>query len=124
MGRDKNLAGHGHDAGRLRQLIESIPLAVRLFLDERVSAAAKAIPLVGVIYLVWPIDLLPDLFPALGQLDDIAVIMLALNWFIRVCPTDIVEEIRHGGQASRQSEDDDTISARYTVVDEGDASRS
>ncbi len=105
------------NVGRLRQLMGSIPLAWRLFLDDRVSAAVKAIPLVGFVYLLWPVDLLPDLFPALGQLDDIAVLLLALNWFIQACPSEVVEEIRGGDEA-------DAISARYTVIDEGERSKS
>lgn len=105
------------NTGRLRQLINSIPLAWRLFLDDRVSPAVKTIPIMGFLYLLWPIDLLPDLFPALGQLDDIAVILLALNWFIQVCPSDIVEEIRQGGRTGRSNADDDAISARYTVIE-------
>jgi len=95
----------------LSELIDKIQLAWRLFRDERVSPAVKAIPLVGLLYLVWPIDLLPDLLPGLGQLDDIAILLLALNWFVQACPRDVVEDIRSGAK---------TISARYTVVDDSE----
>lgn len=95
----------------LSELIDKIQLAWRLFRDARVSPALKVIPLVGLLYLIWPVDLLPDLLPGLGQLDDIAVLLLALNWFVRACPSDVVEEIRSGAE---------TISARYTVVDDSE----
>ena len=121
MAKDRGQTGQQLDVGRLTQLLGNIRLAFRLFLDDRVSTAAKAIPLAGLMYLIWPVDLLPDLFPALGQLDDIAVLLLALNWFIRVCPSDIVEEIRRGDSPSNDAE---TISARYTVIDDGESPKS
>lgn len=99
----------------LSELIDKIQLAWRLFRDDRISPVVKAIPLLGLVYLIWPVDLLPDLFPALGQLDDIAVLLLALNWFIHACPPDVVEDIRTGAR---------TISARYTVVDDTERSTS
>jgi uncharacterized membrane protein YkvA (DUF1232 family) len=91
------------------ELVGKIKLAWRLFRDDRVSPAVKAIPLLGLLYLIWPADFLPDLFPALGQLDDVAILVLALSWFIRACPTDVVEDLQ--GKV-------ETISARYTVVDD------
>lgn len=108
------------NVGRLAQLFDRVKLAWWLFLDDRVSTAVKAIPLVGLAYLIWPVDLLPDLFPALGQLDDIAVLLLALNAFIRACPSDLVDEIRRG---DLENDESDTISAQYTVVDDEEASQ-
>src|ERR1700737_3253345 len=43
-------------------------------------------------YVVLPIDLIPDFVPVLGQLDDLAVVLLGLDLFIRSAPPDIVEE--------------------------------
>jgi uncharacterized membrane protein YkvA (DUF1232 family) len=112
MEKDRASTGRSLTVRTLSELIDKIQLAWRLFRDDRVSPVVKAIPLVGLLYLIWPVDLLPDVFPALGQLDDIAVLLLALSWFIHACPTDVVEEIRTGAQ---------TISARYTVVDDTDS---
>lgn len=115
MANDRDSTSRPLTVRTLSELIDKIQLAWRLFRDSRVSLAVKAIPLLGLLYLIWPVDLLPDLFPALGQLDDIAVILLALNWFIHACPSDVVEEIRTGAK---------TISARYTVIDESERHRS
>jgi len=41
---------------------------------------------------VFPIDLIPDFIPVLGQLDDLAVVLLGLDFFIRSAPPDIVDE--------------------------------
>ncbi len=111
MADERDVAGRPLSVRTLTELLNRARLAWRLFRDDRISPALKAIPLVGLLYLVWPVDLLPDLFPALGQLDDLAILLLALNWFIQACPSDVVEDIRAGT---------DTISARYTVIDDHD----
>jgi uncharacterized membrane protein YkvA (DUF1232 family) len=47
--------------------------------------------LIGFGYLLWPFDLIPDV-PILGQIDDLGVIFLLLNWFVnRSMPEDIIE---------------------------------
>ncbi|MFQ5854968.1 MAG: YkvA family protein [Anaerolineae bacterium] len=115
MAEDGSSGGRPLTVRTLSKLIDRIQLAWHLFRDDRVSPAVKAIPLMGLLYLIWPLDLLPDLFPALGQLDDIAVLLLALNWFIRACPSDVVEDIRSGTK---------TISARYTVIDDSERPKS
>lgn len=77
-------------------LIRRLPTYVRLvwalLRDRRVPAAQKLI-LAGIgAYLFFPIDLIPDFVPVLGQLDDLAVVLLGLDLFIRSAPADIVEE--------------------------------
>lgn len=92
------------------EIISRVRLAWRLLLDDRVPVIVKAIPVLAILYALWPIDLIPDLFPALGQLDDIAVLLLGLNWFIQASPAGVVEAIRRG--------EDDSVAARYTYVDD------
>ncbi len=70
----------------LRVLIDQARLALRLMRDPAVPQVLKAIPVVGGIYLIWPLDILPDLIPVLGQLDDIGMVMAALGLFLKLCP--------------------------------------
>src|SRR2546423_2915313 len=84
------------DMGEVVDLIRRLPMYIRLvwalLRDGRVPAQQKLI-LVGIgAYLVFPIDLIPDFVPVLGQLDDLAVVLLGLDLFIRSAPEDIVEE--------------------------------
>ncbi len=62
----------------LPRLIRLFYLAFRLFLDGRVPAWLKLIPVGALVYTVWPLDFVPDIFPVLGQLDDLTVILLGL----------------------------------------------
>jgi uncharacterized membrane protein YkvA (DUF1232 family) len=70
-----------------------VKLYWRLFKDRRVSLRAKAILVAAALYVLSPIDFVPELFnPIFGPLDDLGVILLAARWFISLCPPDVVEE--------------------------------
>lgn len=75
----------------LRTFVQQARLAVRLAREPAVSWVARAIPIVAVLYVLSPIDLVPDVLPLLGELDDLGIVIIAVQAFIHVCPTPIVE---------------------------------
>jgi uncharacterized membrane protein YkvA (DUF1232 family) len=96
------------DVGDVVELIRRLPTYMRLvwalLRDSRVPGGQKLI-LAGIVgYLVLPIDLIPDFVPVLGQLDDIAVVLLGLDLFIRSAPQDVVDE-----HLSRIAQDKDQL---------------
>ncbi len=54
-------------------------------------AIARILPWLSLLYILWPIDVIPDFFPLLGQLDDIAVIPLLIWLALRLVPKDVRE---------------------------------
>src|SRR5256885_12096564 len=67
---------------KMRELLLFIPnlmgLLIGLLRDERVSQADKAI-LAGIImYVIVPIDIIPDFIPFIGQVDDSYLLALAI----------------------------------------------
>lgn len=72
--------------GLLRGVLAQARLALRLVREPAVPVLAKTVPVLAAAYLVWPIDLLPDIFPVLGQLDDLGIVLAALELFLRLCP--------------------------------------
>jgi uncharacterized membrane protein YkvA (DUF1232 family) len=72
--------------GLLRALLTEARIAVRLLREPAVPGLIKALPAAAALYLIWPIDILPDIFPLLGQLDDIGVVLAAVQGFIHLCP--------------------------------------
>ena len=72
--------------GLLRTLLTQARLALRLVKEPAVPTPTKLVPAVAALYLIWPIDLLPDLLPILGQLDDLGVVIAALELFLHLCP--------------------------------------
>ena len=82
----------GSAIGAVRKLPTYARLVWGLARDARVPAAQKLI-LVGVIgYLLMPLDVIPDFIPVLGQLDDVAVVLLGLDLFIKAAPDAVVDE--------------------------------
>jgi len=57
-------------------------LAVKLFFDKNVPAKNKGTLLAAIVYVVSPIDLIPDVIPVAGWVDDLIVIAMALNKFL------------------------------------------
>jgi uncharacterized membrane protein YkvA (DUF1232 family) len=79
-------------AGVLLEMVRNVRLVWRLLKDKRVAIWAKAIIPATIVYLISPIDLVPDALLGLGQLDDLAVILLGVKFFIDLCPPAIVKE--------------------------------
>jgi uncharacterized membrane protein YkvA (DUF1232 family) len=75
-------------------LFNSFRIAWRLMWDSRVPMSAKAIPVLAVLYVLSPIDILPDFVVGLGQLDDLAILLLGTQLFISMSPQDIVKRFR------------------------------
>jgi uncharacterized membrane protein YkvA (DUF1232 family) len=76
----------------VRHLPDFIKLYWRLFRDPRVFVLAKVLLVVGLVYVISPVDLLFDVLPILGWLDDAAVLVLTVGGFIRLCPPLVVQE--------------------------------
>jgi uncharacterized membrane protein YkvA (DUF1232 family) len=79
---------------RLNALWLSVRLSWSLMQDSRVPLWAKAIPVLAALYIFSPIDILPDFFLALGQIDDILILSMGLELFTKLAPMDVVEEHR------------------------------
>ncbi|MFL7790803.1 MAG: YkvA family protein, partial [Anaerolineae bacterium] len=67
-------------------------LAWRLLWDSRVPFWTKLIPPAVLLYLVSPVDFLPDAALGLGQLDDLAILLIGTKLFIELAPIEIVRE--------------------------------
>lgn len=85
-----------HDTGRavgfLAETTRQARLILRLLRDRRVPIWPKLIVPASLVYLLSPIDLLPDPILGLGQIDDFAVIVIGMKLFVELCPTHIVRE--------------------------------
>ena len=77
--------------GLLRTLLAHLRLAARLIREPRVPLLAKALPVVAALYLISPLDFVPDVIPLLGQVDDLAIVLIVLEAFLRVCPAPAVD---------------------------------
>lgn len=69
-----------------------VVLLKRLLADPRVPRKSKLILGGTVLYLVSPVDVVPDFVPGLGQLDDVVVALLALHSILNRVDAEIVVE--------------------------------
>lgn len=73
---------------------KELRLILRLMGDSRVSKFWKLLPLLGVAYLLSPVDLIPGFLPVIGQLDDLGLLLLGINLFARIAPEDVALEYK------------------------------
>ncbi len=64
--------------------------------DARTPAAPRFLPWIALLYLVFPFDIIPDLIPLLGQLDDLGVIILFCTIALQLIPRDVRRDFRRG----------------------------
>ena len=123
----------GETAGILAGIVKNARLVWRLLRDPDVPPSLKMIPPASLLYLLFPFDFLPDLALGLGQLDDIAIILLGVKLFIELCPQEIVRrhlrEMSSVSGSYRVMDDDEVtqepspsgyIEASYCVIEEGE----
>jgi uncharacterized membrane protein YkvA (DUF1232 family) len=67
-------------------------LVVALLRDDRIPWSTKGVLAVAAGYLVSPIDFIPEFIPIIGVLDDVAVIILALDIFLESVPRPLLDE--------------------------------
>jgi len=77
-----------------------VKLLGRIARDPRVSVKRKAFAAAAMIYVVSPIDLIPDFIAGIGQLDDLIVVAIALNHLIDGAGRELVEEHWDGSEDS------------------------
>ena len=70
----------------------------RLLGDARVSRPRKLLLIATVGYLAFPLDLIPDFIPVLGQLDDILLVPAGFYLVWRMIPQEVWREAQERAQ--------------------------
>src|SRR5262245_55068738 len=82
--------------GRVLDVLAHLPSLIRLywrlFRGPRVTIWPKAMLVGAFAYVILPFDLIPDVIPFVGEIDDLMIVILAARWFIQWCPPDVVHE--------------------------------
>ncbi len=80
--------------GLLRDLAEFLPACVttarRLRGNPAVPRRAKVALLVAILWVLSPIDLIPEFLPVIGPLDDVVVVVLILSYVARSIPRPVL----------------------------------
>jgi uncharacterized membrane protein YkvA (DUF1232 family) len=84
-------------ARRIKRDLAAVASAAR---DPRTPAVARIAAVLVVAYALSPIDLIPDVVPVLGLLDDVILVPLGLLLVIRLIPPEILAEHRRRADAA------------------------
>jgi uncharacterized membrane protein YkvA (DUF1232 family) len=80
--------------GMLRHAAEFLPACVitarRLRTEPAVPRRAKVALLIAVLWVLSPIDLLPEFLPVIGPLDDVVAVALLLRYAARAIPEHVL----------------------------------
>ncbi len=90
----------GQPRGRLRKLTHEalrflpnlLKLAYRLARDPRVPQVDKMVLVATIAYVIAPLDVLPDLIPFFGQIDDAYLVAVALLRLLNRTPGEVLAE--------------------------------
>lgn len=86
---------------RLKNVLLFIPnmllLSMRLLTDSRVPATERALLVGAIAYAIIPFDLIPDMIPFVGQIDDAYLIALTLLRLMERTDPKVVREHWSGG---------------------------
>lgn len=87
--------------GRMKSFLMFLPnlvsMLARMVKDPRVPTAEKALFIGAIVYVISPIDLIPDVLPFIGQTDDIYVVALCLLRLINKTDDAVVRQHWKGG---------------------------
>jgi len=86
---------------RLKSLLLFVPnmilLCGRLLTDARVPKTEKALVAGAILYAIIPLDLIPDVIPFVGQIDDAYLIAITLLRMLDRTDPNVVREHWNGG---------------------------
>ncbi|WP_139558791.1 YkvA family protein [Methylotetracoccus oryzae] len=84
--------------GGLVEYLSTLPdlfhLGVSLLLDKSVPSENKGALIAALVYVMSPIDLIPDALPIAGWVDDLIVIIVALNKFLETEKPEVAAAVR------------------------------
>jgi uncharacterized membrane protein YkvA (DUF1232 family) len=78
----------------LTRFRKELLLAWSILRDARTPTSAKLATLAAVLYVLSPVDVLPDLIPVLGWLDDGILAVLLLKLAQRLLPGDLLASLK------------------------------
>lgn len=80
--------------GAVKSAISLLPSTLTLFhrliRSRSVPRRARLVLLLGFLYAVSPITVIPDFVPVIGKVDNVLALVLALRWSARMIPPEVL----------------------------------
>jgi uncharacterized membrane protein YkvA (DUF1232 family) len=87
---------------RVKHFFKQFRIIRRAIVHPQVPWHAKMIVGCAILYIVSPIQLIPNFIPIIGQLDDVFVVTLAIRFLRRCVPQAVLDECENGQSARRK----------------------
>ena len=100
-------------ANRLKNETYALYLASK---DPRTPWYAKVFAVLIIGYALSPIDLIPDIIPVVGYLDDLIIVPAGIALLIRMIPKEVMEECRTKARVQPLSNKKNWIAAIIVVL--------
>lgn len=136
--KEATLATRVKDEGFWREMWRQARLVWHLLRSPEVPLYLKVLPALAVVYILVPTDLIPDVFPVVGQLDDLTALLVGAKVFIELAPQEVVarhiQAMRQGSKPDKKEgeaeesetviEDSIVIEGNYQIVEEENTEQS
>ena len=96
-------------------------LLLKLLMDKRVPTKLKIVPLLAIAYTFLPTDLIPDVFPIIGWIDDLLILIISVTVFLGLGSFSIISK---GNPKDSETKPNEVIPGQYRVVDHDDKTAS
>lgn len=125
-GQEEPSPGKAKNPGFWHDQWQQIRLLFALMRDPEVPFYLKLLPVAAVLYVLFPLDFVPDIYPVMGQVDDLTALVVGAKVFIEMAPPHVVAKHleRLQTQQTGESEAEDPlkdaiiIDAEHKMVDE------
>ena len=99
---------------------------LRLLLDRRIPFKYKLLPVIGIAYAILPFDIIPDMFPLFGIIDDILVLIVSVILFMVFGPLGkFANTLKNSGTQKNGQSTENVVEGEYRIINESfDANRS
>ncbi|MGE3268423.1 MAG: DUF1232 domain-containing protein [Chloroflexota bacterium] len=102
--------------GVVARIPRYLKLSWSLVHDQTVTGRGKAALAGGLAYAISPIDPLPGFIPVIGQLDDLAILLLAVRTALRSAPAEVAERHLQEAGLSWATLERDLVTLRATTI--------
>lgn len=112
------VAERAKDPGFWKEIWLQFRLVLALVRDPDVPFYLKLLPAAAILYVIFPLDFAPDIYPILGQLDDLTALLVGAKVFVEMAPQDIVtkHQLRLGEMVAESVEEDADGSLKESII--------
>jgi uncharacterized membrane protein YkvA (DUF1232 family) len=87
----------------IKRVFKEFTMMRRALVHPQVPWHAKAVAGCAVLYVISPIQVIPNFIPILGQMDDVLVVTLGIKYLRRSVPQSVLDECESPSHIHRRS---------------------